>query len=167
MAKHNQNTPDLNAVKVEANKRAYLQIELPKHVCRYFIMKFGNDDGNIHCRLDSFFGEYISGICEHKYYRFRKTRAIKTSKSMLTLVLPDDLRAAHISVTQLPMISNYLQKLFREHFYVFMEAGRITAQSEMSVTSCFLEMYQITHKEWDLDTAYKSWKDYKKNIVSA
>lgn len=166
MAKHEQNIPDLNAVKLD-DKRAYLQIELPSHVCRYFIMKFGESDNTIHCHLDSFFGEYISGFCEHKYYRFRKTRAIKTPKAMLTLVLPNVLRAAHISITHLPTISNYLQKLFREHYYVFMEAGRLTAQSEMSVSTSFLEMYKIGHKEWDADTAYKAWKDYKKKIIIA
>ncbi len=79
----------------------------------------------------------------------------------IQLSLTDDMRKRSPSLRRLVHINVDLERVFKEHLYIWVEGQRNAGIPEYEACKNFLDHYRIQDNEYSYDAAERAWRRYK------
>jgi hypothetical protein len=139
-------------------------VPVPAHVRHFLLKEYAGGAKQIHARQNQFIGAVVVAVCE-KAQKRRIRSEKRTKTTTVKIVLPYDLKYAHVSAQTIADLSVILEKLFFDKFVSFVLCGSYINRSERGAADLFLQLYDINPDHWDIDAAYACWKRYKEDIT--
>ncbi len=156
-------TTEPNYVLVNQYGERYVIVPVHPATKKYFLVSTQSKDGFVRARLDSLLGLALQIGTEKSTYRRRKIRR-KPRGTSINLVLSQNLSHASIMENTLEILGRLLDKTFRNFFFMYVRGAAKTGSSDNYAVNRFLDDFNITEEEWNLDSAKKAYRDYMSTV---
>lgn len=132
-------------------------------VRQYFIKEYGADP--ILVVSNNLLGMLVMTATDKLPYRVIPKRPANREE-MLALRMPKRLQGRTMSDSQRESLSKILDKLFYTELYNYIRSQAAVTGSEWAALRCFAAVYELDTELFDIDKAYKLWRDKKQSILS-
>ncbi|WP_286432595.1 hypothetical protein [Myroides odoratimimus] len=134
-------------------------IPVPTYLKKYLCVKYGNIK---HVSKRTSLGIYLLDLLETD---FNPKEILPTTGDDAYILDLSEFYAntlgVSLNVAKINNISNYLDKIFREHLFEFILIHKERTGRELPAIREFLEYYSITENDFKYETLYRDYKRFK------